>query len=228
MEEFTKEVPMDKPDFSIISKLSEGGLVYAPKAETNNTESKEEVKKVEIPKKDSEDIEIVNGKLSRNDTDKKEPKRKSVKKRNIKKEVVEEKKTEEKEEPATPIRVIKAEEQPIIEKTQNSDGADKEIHSYRLGKTTEKVKQKFMDFIDALYSDCSYNKRQMKYVFTDYVMSDRYIDISAKNKVTILDRLKSIKSEYRKNQIPIIEENDGILYSRFDKDFLKRYLTETV
>lgn len=216
-EELTKEVPMDKPDFSIVQKLS--GLVYDnPKTETNDTKI-EEVK-VEEPKQEDKHIEVRKIKEKTDDT----PKTDNIEKTDKKVEDVKSKKSTPKI--SEPIKEMTQEVKSQIRPTEGKD--DKEIKSFRLGKTTEKVKQKFMDFLDALYLDCSYNQETRKYEFTNYVMSKEFTGISEKNKQTILERLKTISAEYERRTVKILEESPTGLTSYFNKDFLEKYLTEIV
>lgn len=219
-EEFTKEVPMDKPDFSIVQKLSGSHLVEInPKTETNDTKI-EEVKKVEEPKQEDKHIEVRKIKEKTDDISKTE----NIEKTDKKVEDVKSKKNTPKI--SEPIKEITQEVKSQIRPTEGKD--DKEIKSFRLGKTTEKVKQKFMDFLDALYLDCSYNQETKKYEFTNYVMSKEFTGISEKNKQTILERLKTISAEYERRTVKILEESPTGLTSYFNKDSLEKYLTEIV
>ena len=135
-------------------------------------------------------------------------------------------KTQDASKISEPIKEMTQEVQSQVRPIDNNMG--REIKSYRLGKTTEKVKQKFIDFIEALYSDCVYNEETKRYEFSDFVMSKEFTGISEKNKQTILERLKTISADYKKKPVKIMEETPNGLASYFDKDFLERYLTEIV
>lgn len=105
---------------------------------------------------------------------------------------------------------------------------DLKINNYRFGKATEKVKQEFVTFVEALYENCTYDNESKKYHFNEENIKN-LSTLSEKHKETIYNRLKDIV--YKVNPLDhlnrkVIEIDELGPYSYMNKENCISYITE--